>query len=213
MSSTDLRARMRAELAAKAAPTRAEGTRTAIAAYAVAVTAMLAIFQSAGGLSHSAGRPLALTVGVALAVAVLGVVATVLTRPKAGSMLPRRLAVYALLALVAPLAVFAVTVAWNGLYTEPFQRFGWRCMGLALATGSLLAGAVFALRRGRAIHHAGAQGAAIGAMCAIWANVLVDLWCPLTNAPHVLVGHVAPTALLAAAGWLVGRWALPLRPR
>lgn len=210
---TDLRARMKAQLAAQPAPTRSEGSRNAILVHAVAIAGMLAIFEWMGGLAHSAGRPLGLTFGVAGGVSAVAAIATVLTLPKPGSMLPRRMAVYALLAVLAPLAVFAATVSWNAFYTEPFARFGWRCMGLTLSTGSLLVAAIFTARRGRAVHHAGAQGAAIGAMGAIWANVLVDLWCPLTNAPHVIVGHAFPTAVLAAVGFVVGRKVLALRAR
>lgn len=209
----DLRARMKAQLAAQPAPTRSEGSRHAILVHAIAIAGMLAIFQYMGGLSHSSGRPLGLTFGVAGGVSALAALATVLTLPRSGSMLPRRMAVHALLAVLAPIAVFAATVGWNALYTEPFERFGWRCMGLTLSMASLLVSAMFVARRGRAVHHAGAQGAAIGAMAAIWANVLVDLWCPLTNAPHVLVGHVFPTAVLAAVGFVVGRRVLALRAR
>jgi hypothetical protein len=46
-----------------------------------------------------------------------------------------------------------------------------------------------------------------------WAAVLVDLWCPLTNMPHVLVGHVLPLVILAAAGGVLGHRVLRMTPR
>jgi hypothetical protein len=36
-------------------------------------------------------------------------------------------------------------------------------------------------------------------------SVLIDLWCPVSYLPHLLVGHVLPIAVLAAAGAAIGR--------
>jgi hypothetical protein len=44
--------------------------------------------------------------------------------------------------------------------------------------------------------------------------VLVDLWCPVSYLPHLLLGHLLPIAVLAAVGALVGGRLLRLwRPR
>lgn len=56
-----------------------------------------------------------------------------------------------------------------------------------------------------------ALGAGIGAVCGAWAGLLVDIWCPLVNLPHVLFGHVLPLALLVAAGTLLGQRVLGVR--
>jgi len=48
----------------------------------------------------------------------------------------------------------------------------------------------------------------LGATAVAWSAVLVDLWCPLTNVPHSLVGHVLPIALLGA---MLGKTVLRLR--
>lgn len=211
--SSDLRARLRASVAKHPAPTRSEGRRRSVLLHAAAIVAMLAVFEGAGGLSHSAGRPIALTLGIAGVVSLIAAATTVFTQPRSGSMLARPARTYLALGVLAPALVFVGMIAWNGLYQEPFQRIGFRCMALTVSMGGFLAAATFYLRRGRGLQHVGAQGAAIGVMAGVWATVLVDLWCPLTNAPHVLVGHVIPVAFLGLVGALVGRRVLPLRAR
>jgi hypothetical protein len=50
-----------------------------------------------------------------------------------------------------------------------------------------------------------ATGAAFGAGAGLGSALLIDLWCPVSYLPHLLVGHVLPIALLAAAGAAIGR--------
>lgn len=66
-------------------------------------------------------------------------------------------------------------------------------------------GSLLAFRRGVEPRNPWALGAGIGAVCGAWASVLVDLWCPLTNLPHVLVGHVLPIVILVALSTVLGR--------
>jgi hypothetical protein len=53
------------------------------------------------------------------------------------------------------------------------------------------------------------MGVAAGA-CA-W--IAVDVWCPVADIPHLLLGHVLPLFILAVAGALLGRTLLSLRSR
>ena len=94
---------------------------------------------------------------------------------------------------------------------EPFSRAGWLCLSHTLAMSALPLGSFLALRRGVEPRGPWALGAAVGATCGAWASILVDLWCPLTNTPHVLVGHVLPIAILVALGTLLGRSMLGVR--
>jgi hypothetical protein len=48
------------------------------------------------------------------------------------------------------------------------------------------------------------DGAAFGAGAGLGSAVLVDLWCPVSYVPHLLLGHVLPIAVLAAAGACLG---------
>jgi len=67
------------------------------------------------------------------------------------------------------------------------------------------------LRRGIEPRGPWALGAAIGASCGASAGVLVDLWCPLTDTRHVLVGHVLPIVILVIVGTVLGRRVLGVR--
>ena len=58
-----------------------------------------------------------------------------------------------------------------------------------------------------------ATGAAFGAGAGLGSAVLVDLWCPVSYVPHLLLGHVLPIAILAAAGALIGWRVLAIRRR
>jgi hypothetical protein len=99
-----------------------------------------------------------------------------------------------------------MTAAWPG-------RPGFRCLELTLAVGTLpLLVALFARRGTDPVSPAGA-GAALGVGIGLGAALPVDLWCPVGNAQHVLMGHVGPIVLLAAAGALVGAKWLAVRRR
>lgn len=114
-----------------------------------------------------------------------------------------------------PLALFLVDLGVSALFDGATRWWptkpGLRCLRLSGLDGfPILAGAVFARRRTEAVrpHVVGAvMGAAAGA-CA-W--VLTDLWCPVGNPVHLLIGHVAPlVALMALGAWPGG---LVLRAR
>lgn len=76
--------------------------------------------------------------------------------------------------------------------------------------GGLLLGAMTYARRASAPVHPGWLGGALGASAATWSAALVAAWCPLYNLPHTLIGHVAPSVLLSAAGCVLARRALRL---
>ena len=204
MSDSDLRARMRAFVQTKPAPTRTAGRRRAIALHAIAIAVMLAIFEGAGGAAHGAGRPILPTILVLGAVSIVAAVASVLASSPRGSMLARPWWVQLALVLAAPFLVTVAMTAWHYLYDEPSNRFGWRCLGLTIAMGCALGAAMFAVRRARVIHHPALTGSALGVTAGIWATLLVDVWCPLTNLQHVLVGHAAPVVVLGILGAIVG---------
>jgi hypothetical protein len=54
-------------------------------------------------------------------------------------------------------------------------------------------------------------GAAFGAGAGLGSALLVDLWCPVFDASHLLLGHVLPIAALAAAGAVLGARMLGIR--
>jgi hypothetical protein len=75
---------------------------------------------------------------------------------------------------------------------------------MSVATGGIL---LFALLLGwRRVDPMSprATGAAFGAGAGLGSALLIDLWCPVSYLPHLLVGHVLPIAVLAAAGAALG---------
>jgi hypothetical protein len=114
-------------------------------------------------------------------------------------------------ALVTPIALFAWMQVFAGTYVEPFSRLGLRCISFTVTAAALPLATVLLLRRGIEPRRPTALGAAIGVTCGAWASVIVTAWCPLTNAVHALVGHVAPVMLLGLFGAIVGPWVLGIR--
>jgi Negative regulator of sigma F len=93
------------------------------------------------------------------------------------------------------------------------DRAGYRCLAMSVATGAILLGAaLMAWRRVDALT-ARATGAAFGAGAGLGSALLVDLWCPVSYVPHLLLGHVLPIAVLAAGGAAVGRRILGVQRR
>jgi len=43
-----------------------------------------------------------------------------------------------------------------------------------------------------------------GAGAGLGSALLIDLWCPVSYVPHLLIGHVLPIAVLASVGAAVG---------
>jgi hypothetical protein len=209
----DFKARLRTAVQKNPRPTRPESRRRVVGVHAIAILVMLGIFEAAGGAAHGSGRPALLTIVVVAAVSLVGVAATFLATPSKGSMLERPWWVHLGLVLLAPVAITVAMTVWHHFYDEPFQRFGWRCMGLTIAMGIALGTAMFAVRRARVIHHPGSTGGALGATAGVWATMLVDVWCPLTNLPHVVVGHALPVLVLGLVGVLAGTKILALKSR
>ncbi len=207
-----LRDRVLAQASQHPVPTRDVHTRRARLGYAAALVLSLVIFQASGGLEHGAGRPAHLTAIIALGSLLVAGIAARLALTAGPSMLGRHRAVYAILALSLPVVTYGWLTAFAGQYVEPFQRVGWRCVGLTLAIAGVVLVAALRDRRHSVVHHAGWQGAAIGGAAAAWASVLVDLWCPLTNVAHVAFGHVLPVVLLIAVGTVLGPRILAIRP-
>ena len=213
MSGPDaIRARLLSLKARHPSRTRAEARRRAAGYYAAAIVVALGVFQASGGITHSHGRPLAFTLGIAAGAAAMAVVATIVALGRGPARIGRPRQLLAGLALAIPFVTLAWLVAWNGHYVEPFARVGYRCLALTVGLGAVLLGAAVMVRRDTIATTPTASGAALGAAMGAWAGVAVDLWCPLTNASHALVGHFAPLVLLVTMGAVLGHRVLRLRP-
>jgi hypothetical protein len=203
--------RMLASVRSAPSPTRSALTGRAATPFVISAGIAGVLLECLGGFSHSAGRPWQTTAELAggWAVACVPLTMAVLWRPRA--VLPRKPWLMFALALGTPVALFAWTQVFAGTYVEPFSRLGWRCMGITLAAAALPLSTFLLMRRGIEPRRPMALGAAIGAICGAWASVAVSAWCPLTNAMHVLVGHVAPLVVLGFLGAGLGRSVLGIR--
>lgn len=198
--------KMRVLAAARTHPTLSRRWRSARATLLAAAAAevMFAMYLLWGGPANAAGRPPGVVAWLVLGTLALAVAATRAALPPRRSMLPRQPLYLLAIALAVPLAAGAWVLLWHSAYADPFERFGWRCAGLFLATAPAPFAVLAYLARGIDPVSPQLSGAALGAAAAAWAAVLVQAWCPLSLCGHVLIGHVSPMLLLAAAGAAAG---------
>jgi hypothetical protein len=211
--SSSLRDRVLADVAAHRSRTRSQGRRRAALLYTVAALAGLPLFFAWGGFAHTSGRPIALTVGMSLGALLLAVVCAAVAWWRGRSVVGRPATALLATAVLAPLATYFWLVSWHSRYVDPFARVGYRCLTMTLVAGAAMLAAALFLRKRSVPVHATAAGAALGAAAGAFGGVSVDVWCPLSAAPHVLVGHVLPIVILAVAGAIAGRLVLPVRAR
>jgi hypothetical protein len=182
-----------------------------LVAASVAIAVM--IFETAGGFAHGAGRPLSITMALSAGWIFVSGVLTWLVLGRGHSTMSRRPAVLVGAALGAPFLVFVWMHLFNGAYTDPFQAVGYRCLRYTLMMSALPLASFMLIRRAVEPRYPSLLGAGAGAACAAWSGALVDLWCPLTNTLHVLVGHVAPLVAATAVGAVFGHFTLGVRGR
>jgi hypothetical protein len=204
--SPEFKSRVLASVSEVPAPTRKETLRRQTWLFAAGLLGALAIFFAKGGLRVT-NRPPSLIALTSVGTAVfVGIGMWLLfTRGRTGLRRPR-----AVLLATAVLST-AAFVVWrygvSALYgmTSPWPaRVGFRCLALSVMTGGLmLFAALMSWRRSEPVTPR-ATGAAFGAGAGLGSALLVDLWCPVSYVPHLLLGHVLPIAILSVAGGLIG---------
>jgi len=112
--------------------------------------------------------------------------------------------------VAVPLLLFAwkigVTFVLAPMMLKPWPgREGFRCLGLSIATALPLLLALLVLCRRTDPVHPALAGSVLGIAAGVFAGTLVDLWCPVAFVPHVLLGHILPLVLVAAAGAWAGQ--------
>jgi hypothetical protein len=214
MASPDRRSRILASVARIPAPTRRELVRRQIWLALAGFAGALTLFAAGGGL-RATGRPPSLVAWTALGTACFGGVGIwfLFTRGRSG--FRRGWAVLGLAALAPAVAFVLWRYGLGNLYhlSGPWSgRTGYRCFAMSVATGGTLFGAALLAWRHADPMTPRATGAAFGAGAGLASALLVDLWCPVSYVPHLLLGHVLPIAVLAAAGASVGRRILGAAP-
>jgi hypothetical protein len=214
MSAEQLRGEVLARIAREPSPTRPERRRRSALLAGLTVAATAAVFTAFGGVRPHA-RPLSLVMATASGTVLLAVIALAVVFGRRSAMLGRSRPV--LLATIAglPLALVlwkvGVSALYDGMTAVWPDRPGFRCLALSLSAALTPLMLAMAARRRTDPVRPGITGAALGAACGLAAAVLVDLWCPVAHLGHLLLGHLLPIVLLAAAGAAVGSRVLGLR--
>jgi hypothetical protein len=177
-----------------------------LAAQLIAVSAAAA-FAGAGVLGFkgiqrlSAVQSAAIFPAVALFICLAAALSTAAIIPGARQRV--RPAVLVALACAALAGIFALV--FHDYSTAGFVREGVRCLTAGVANAipaALLAWIV--LRRGFAVN-ATAAGAAAGALAGLAGILMLELHCPLLQAPHAMLWHVAVIPICGAVGALLPR--------
>jgi hypothetical protein len=107
-------------------------------------------------------------------------------------------------ALATPLALFgwkaAASAAVPGMMVPWPDRPGLRCLAVALECGIAPLAAFLVIWSRTQPANPRLTGVALGVAAGAVSWLLVDLWCPVGHAGHLLVGHVLPVVLLAGGG-------------
>lgn len=214
MPAHDLKSRVLAAVTSERSPTRREHQIRAACRLASAVALPVALFVGVGG-PRIDPRPLALVAMTTLGCLAIAASALFVAVGRGSSMLGRSRRQLLGMAMLVPALLLLWKLAASSTVPsmmEPWPgRPGLRCFAL---TALLAAWPVAMLLRELSSSdplHPRALGAALGVAAGAAAAVLVDLWCPVAHAPHVLAGHLAPIVLLAGLGTLIGERALGIR--
>ena len=206
MASPDRRSRILASVAAIPAPTRGELGRRQVWLALAGIAGALTLFGVEGGL-RATGRPPSLVAWTALGTSCFTGVGMWFLFSRGRSGFRRRWAVLGLAALVPAVAFVSWRYGLGDVYhlSAPWPgRTGFRCFAMSVATGGILLGTLLMAWRHADPMTPRATGAAFGAGAGLGSALLIDLWCPVSYVPHLLLGHVLPIAVLAALGASVG---------
>lgn len=217
--SDELRARVLAAASQTPSPTRKVRRGRELVIGSVVAASSSFLFVSKGGFDLLEGNhPQVFAIGTAAGWIAIAALCLWIAFGRRRSMLgwPRAWLIAA--ALGAPVALALWTIVWAKLYPAttatcpPYiSPIGNRCREIALSVTAVPLLALMIARRTTVPLHPAATGASFGAAIGAVAGVLIDLQCGCSAPLHVLVGHVLPVALLAAAGALGGHWLLAFR--
>jgi hypothetical protein len=174
-------------------------------AVALALLPMLGVLALWASVSPApASRPAEVSGWVLVGMAGFAALVTWLVRPPRPSMLPPPTSRLVAIVVGVPLVVAAWLLAWHAAYDDPFTRVGFRCFALTMAAAPWPFLALLAVLPRFVPDRVRLLGGALGAVAGAWAALIVELWCPLAEPSHVLVGHVLPLVVLTALGALAG---------
>lgn len=207
--SSELRARVLAEVATTPSATRSEVARRALIGTAAGLLATVVLFVVMGGITSGArpGWLVALTGALGFVVAFGLTLALRQQRARLGG--PR--AVLVGVALLTSPVLALVTLAAGSLTPGGHDVVGAQtdalCGAMTVAQAALPLFVLLAPRRGTDPVHPAALGAALGATAGAWAATMAFLRCPHTSVLHGVLAHAGPVVLIAGLGAALGaRW-------
>ena len=203
---SELRARILEAARREPSPTRSQATTRIALIIAVALVVDVALFFLFGG-AHRGERPLPFLVGTLAGSLAVALAAAWGAFARGRSMLGRSPRWLVAIAIGTPILLMAWMRVWNALYPDTTLalsgRIGVRCFAFSLALGVWPLALLLRSCRERNPVAPGVAGAARGVAVGALAWVMVTLWCPLANTPHVAVGHLLPLFILSIlGGWL-----------
>jgi negative regulator of sigma F NrsF-like protein len=202
----DLKSRVLATVAAIPAPTRGQLLRRQARLIAAGIAGALSVFWMAGGVRVTE-RPPSLVAWTGLGTACFTGAGMWFLFRRGRTGLRRGWAAVLLATIVSTVAFVLWRHGLGDLYhlAGPWpDRTGYRCFAMSVAVGGVLLGAALLAWRRVDPLTPRMTGAAFGAGAGLGSALLVDLWCPVFYVPHLLLGHVLPIAVLAAAGAALG---------
>jgi hypothetical protein len=216
MASDELKARILEAARHRPSPAREQVSSRNTALLASAVLVPVALFLALGSLEAGA-RPAGLIFTTAAGSLAIAAAAVWAAFGRGGQMVGRARGWLLAVCAAAPTALLGWKLAWSAGFPETMEpsagRPGYRCLALTLLLAAWPMVVVFLVRRESDATHPRALGAALGVMSGACAAVLVDLWCPVGHAPHLLLGHVLPMVLLGGLGYWFGQRVLAVRAR
>jgi hypothetical protein len=212
----DLRAKIFDHVKRERSPTRSGvAARTSVVLVAAVVSAAV-LFAHLGGM-HVGPRPIAYVCGTVTGWSIVAVIATWLAFARGRTMLGRSRGCLFAVVVLTPVVLFAWMLLWNARYPETLTawpgRIGLRCLAFTMTMAAWPLVALAYIRRERDPIHPGLAGAARGVSAGALAGIVVDLWCPIANPAHVLLGHIVPMAILMTVGGAAGRLLAGIRAR
>lgn len=213
--SSELRARVLAEIAKTPAQTRGEHQKRIFLIAAIGALATTSLFFAMGGFSRGT-RPLELVLFTSGFGLIAAMVMTRVSSGVTGSMLgrPRQTLLLTCVAAAPVLAVVALTAAaiWPASAAEELpNRAHVGCAVATIIQGALPLIALVVPRRGTDPVHPAITGAALGMTAGAWTAMMAYLRCPHAQAFHCVAAHVIPTIVLTMLGALLGRALLKIR--
>jgi hypothetical protein len=209
----ELRARVLAAAASAPSPTRGRTWARNIALAVAATAVPVALFRSFYGMRLDA-RPELLVRATAGGAAVIALGVSLLALFRGRSMLGRRRSTLLALVIGVPLMLLlwklGATLWFPKMFVLHLERHGFRCLALGCLLAPAPLAAVLWSRRGTDFVQPTLSGATLGVAVGAVAWVFVDLWCPVTDYHHLLLGHVLPVLLTTLVGAIAGRRVLDL---